>query len=39
MLGNPKSAAALKDTLFPIPQTEINLYGTENANFQQNPGW
>jgi starch-binding outer membrane protein, SusD/RagB family len=39
MLGNPKSTASLKDTLFPIPQTEIDLYGGRNANFQQNPGW
>ncbi len=39
MPGNPKSAAALKDTLFPIPQTEIDLYGGRNSNFQQNPGW
>ncbi len=39
MYGNPKAAATLKDTLFPIPQTEIDLYGGHNANFQQNPGW
>jgi hypothetical protein len=39
MPGNPKAAATLTDTLFPIPQTEINLYGTNNPNFQQNPGW
>jgi len=39
MAGNPKSAATLKDTLFPIPQTEIDLYGGKNPNFQQNPGW
>ena len=39
MLGNPKAAASLKDTIFPIPQTEINLYGNTNPNFQQNPGW
>jgi hypothetical protein len=39
MYGNPKAAATLKDTLFPIPQTEIDLYGGRNANFQQNPGW
>jgi len=39
MPGNPKAAAALKDTLFPIPQTEIDLYGGRNPNFQQNPGW
>jgi len=39
MLGNPKSAATLKDTLFPIPQTEIDLYGGRNPNFSQNPGW
>jgi hypothetical protein len=39
MPGNPKSAATLKDTLFPIPQTEIDLYGGKNPNFQQNPGW
>jgi starch-binding outer membrane protein, SusD/RagB family len=37
--GNPKSNASLKDTLFPIPQTEINIYGTGNPNFQQNQGW
>lgn len=39
MYGNPKAAATLKDTLFPIPQTEIDLYGGRNPNFQQNPGW
>lgn len=39
MPGNPKAAATLKDTLFPIPQTEIDLYGGRNPNFQQNPGW
>lgn len=39
MPGNPKVAAALKDTLFPIPQTEIDLFGGTNPNFQQNPGW
>ncbi|PWT79119.1 MAG: RagB/SusD family nutrient uptake outer membrane protein [Bacteroidetes bacterium] len=39
MLGNPKAAASLKDTLFPIPQTEIDLYGGRNPNFYQNPGW
>lgn len=39
MPGNPKSAASLKDTLFPIPQTEIDLYGGKNSNFKQNPGW
>ncbi|MDR3713581.1 MAG: RagB/SusD family nutrient uptake outer membrane protein [Puia sp.] len=39
MHGNPKSAATLKDTLFPIPQTEIDLYGDRNPAFQQNPGW
>jgi hypothetical protein len=39
MPGNPKAAASLKDTLFPIPQTEIDLYGETNPNFQQNPGW
>jgi hypothetical protein len=39
MPGNPKAAAALKDTLFPIPQTEIDLYGGTNPNFKQNPGW
>jgi hypothetical protein len=39
MAGNPKAAAALKDTLFPIPQTEIDLYGGRNPNFKQNPGW
>jgi hypothetical protein len=39
MQGNPKAAATLKDTLFPIPQTEIDLYGGGNPNFFQNPGW
>jgi len=39
MPGNPKAAAELKDTLFPIPQTEIDLYGGQNPNFTQNPGW
>jgi len=39
MPGNPKAAASLKDTLFPIPQTEIDLYGGRNPNFKQNPGW
>ena len=39
MPGNPKVAAALRDTLFPIPQTEIDLYGGRNPNFKQNPGW
>jgi hypothetical protein len=39
MPGNPKAAATLKDTLFPIPQTEIDLYGGTNPNFKQNPGW
>jgi len=39
MYKNPKVAASLKDTLFPIPQTEIDLYGGRNPNFQQNPGW
>lgn len=39
MPGNPKSAASLRDTLFPIPQTEIDLYGGRNPGFQQNPGW
>jgi hypothetical protein len=39
MLGNPKAAATLNDTIFPIPQSEINLYGTSNPNFQQNSGW
>jgi hypothetical protein len=39
MLGNPKAAATLKDTLFPIPQTEIDLYAGQNPNFYQNPGW
>lgn len=38
MLGNPKAAATLKDTLFPIPQTEIDLYNN-NSLFPQNPGW
>ncbi len=39
MLGNPKVAASLKDTLFPIPQTEIDLYSGANPDFYQNPGW
>jgi hypothetical protein len=39
MPGNPKAAATLKDTLFPIPQTEIDLYGGRNTGFYQNPGW
>ncbi|HMG82007.1 MAG TPA: RagB/SusD family nutrient uptake outer membrane protein [Ferruginibacter sp.] len=39
MLNNPKAAATLKDTLFPIPQTEIDLYAGQNPNFYQNPGW
>ncbi|MBN9385616.1 MAG: RagB/SusD family nutrient uptake outer membrane protein [Chitinophagaceae bacterium] len=39
MQGNPKAAATLKDTLFPIPQSEIDLYGGRNPNFKQNPGW
>ncbi len=39
MKGNPKSAAALRDTLFPIPQTEIDLYGNSHPDFTQNPGW
>ena len=39
MPGNPKAAAVLKDTLFPIPQTEIDLYAGSNPNFKQNPGW
>jgi hypothetical protein len=39
MQGNPKAAATLKDTLFPIPQTEIDLYSGKNPNFKQNPGW
>ncbi|HEX3024889.1 MAG TPA: RagB/SusD family nutrient uptake outer membrane protein, partial [Chitinophagaceae bacterium] len=39
MLNNPKAAASLKDTLFPIPQTEIDLYGSRNPNFTQNAGW
>jgi hypothetical protein len=39
MLGNPKAAASLKDTLFPIPQTEIDLYAGQNPDFYQNPGW
>jgi hypothetical protein len=39
MIGNPKVAASLKDTLFPIPQTEIDLYGGANPNFYQNSGW
>lgn len=39
MKGNPKVAATLKDTLFPIPQTEIDLYAGSNPNFKQNAGW
>jgi hypothetical protein len=39
MLNNPKAAATLTDTLFPIPQTEIDLYAGQNPNFYQNPGW
>jgi len=39
MPGNPKAAASLRDTLFPIPQTEIDLYAGSNPNFQQNSGW
>ena len=39
MPGNPKIAATLKDTLFPIPQTEIDLYAGSNPNFKQNSGW
>ncbi len=39
MPGNPKAAASLKDTLFPIPQTEIDLYGGRSKGFTQNPGW
>ncbi|UAY52040.1 RagB/SusD family nutrient uptake outer membrane protein [Ferruginibacter albus] len=39
MPGNPKAAATLKDTLFPIPQSEIDLYQGRNPNFKQNPGW
>ncbi len=39
MPGNPKAAATLKDTLFPIPQVEIDLYGGTNPNFKQNAGW
>ena len=39
MPGNPKVAATLKDTLFPIPQVEIDLYAGSNPNFYQNPGW
>lgn len=38
MLGNPKAAATLKDTLFPIPQTEIDLYSNKGL-FPQNAGW
>jgi hypothetical protein len=38
MPGNPKASASLKDTLFPIPQTEIDLYGGRNPDFQQNTG-
>jgi hypothetical protein len=38
MAGNPKSAATLKDTLFPIPQTEIDLYNDPKL-FPQNAGW
>jgi hypothetical protein len=37
--GNPKAGASLKDTLFPIPYTEIALYGASNTPFPQNPGW
>ena len=25
--------------MFPIPQTEIDLYSGRNPNFAQNPGW
>lgn len=39
MPGNPKVAAALKDTIFPIPQSELDLYSGLNPNFKQNPGW
>jgi hypothetical protein len=39
MPGNPKAAASLKDTLFPIPESEFLLYGVNNPNFPQNPGW
>ena len=37
--GNPKGSASLKDTLFPIPFTEIQLYNSGNTAFAQNPGW
>lgn len=39
MYKNPKAAASLRDTLFPIPQTEIDLYGGRISNFKQNSGW
>ncbi len=39
MYKNPKAAATLKDTLFPIPSSEFYLYGQGNPNFPQNPGW
>jgi len=32
-----KTGAALKDTLYPVPQTEIDLVGTKLLT--QNPGW
>lgn len=37
--GNPKPTASLRDTLFPIPDTEIQLYKAANVAFPQNPGW
>ena len=39
MYKNPKAAATLKDTLFPIPSSEFYLYGQGNPKFPQNPGW
>ncbi len=39
MPGNPKAAATLRDTIFPIPQTEIDLYAGSNPSFKQNQGW
>ena len=39
MYKNTKSAASLKDTLFPIPSSEFYLYGQGNPIFPQNPGW
>ncbi|MDE1191005.1 MAG: RagB/SusD family nutrient uptake outer membrane protein [Arachidicoccus sp.] len=37
--GNPKASASLKDTLFPIPYTEIQLYQASGKTYPQNPGW